>query len=720
MQHSAHSYGAAAAAAIDPVCGMTVDPAETPHHHAHRGRTYYFCCAGCRNKFIADPDKYLRQTAAKPVAHAAPTPAGTIYTCPMHPEVRQIGPGACPICGMALEPELTTAATEPNPELADMTRRFWIGFLLSVPVVALEMGGHLTGIHLVGETLSQWLQFALTTPVVLWAGWPFFVRAAQSLVTRNLNMFTLIAMGTGVAFLYSVIGTFAPALFPAAVRSGAGAVAVHFEAAAVITVLVLLGQVLELRAREQTSGAIRALLKLAPNSARRVNEDSSEEEISLDRVAVGDRLRVRPGEKVPVDGVLIEGRSSLDESMVTGESMPVTKEPDAKLIGATLNQSGSFVMRAEKVGRDTLLAQIVRMVAAAQRSRAPIARLADQVASWFVPLVIAVALVTFAAWSIYGPEPRVTFGLVAAVSVLIIACPCALGLATPMSIMVGVGRGARDGILIKNAEALERLEKVDTLVIDKTGTLTEGKLKVVAIVAAADCSEAEVLRLAASVERASEHPLGAAIVAAAAERRIAPAAIENFEALAGKGVIGTVEGRNIALGTAKFLGELGVKAVALDNEATGLRSDGASVIFLAVDGRIAGVFGIADPVKATTAAALQALRAERLRIVMLTGDNRLTAQAVARQLDIDAIEAEVLPDEKSRVVDRLRRGGRIVAMAGDGINDAPALAAADVGIAMGTGTDVAMESAGITLLAGDLVGIVRARRLSHATMRNIR
>ncbi len=709
----------AAGTAIDPVCGMKVDAATSPHRYTHRDHVYSFCCAGCRGKFIADPEKYLGKKAAGPVPD---TPAeGTIYTCPMHPEVRQVGPGSCPICGMALEPVTVSAETAPNHELADMTRRFWIGLALSVPVVALEMGGHLAGHHMpIGATLSQWIQFALATPVVLWAGWPFFVRGAQSLRTRHLNMFTLIAMGTGVAWVYSVVGVFAPGIFPATFRGSHGAVAVYFEAAAVITVLVLLGQVLELRAREQTSGAIRALLNLAPKTARRLTDDGSEDEISLGLVAVGDRLRVRPGEKVPVDGVLIEGRSSLDESMITGESMPVTKEPGGKLIGGTLNQTGGFVMRAEKIGRDTLLAQIVQMVAAAQRSRAPIARLADQVASWFVPLVILVALAAFAAWSVFGPEPRFALGLVAAVSVLIIACPCALGLATPMSIMVGVGRGARAGVLVKNAEALERMEKVDTLVVDKTGTLTEGKPKVTAIVPASGFAEAEVLRLAASVERASEHPLAAAIVAAAAARKIALGDVADFNSPTGKGVVGSVEGRKIALGQAKFLAELGVATAALESDADKFRRDGATVIFLAVDGGLAGLFAIADPVKATTPAALVALRGEGLRIVMLTGDNRTTAEAVARRLEIFEIEAEVLPEQKSAVVDKLRRDGRIVAMAGDGVNDAPALAAADVGIAMGTGTDVAIESAGITLLAGDLVGILRARRLSQATMRNIR
>jgi P-type Cu+ transporter len=710
-----HDGHAEAQSVIDPVCGMSVNPHTTPHRHTYQGRPYYFCSNGCRTKFATEPARYLSPAAAPAVA------AGTIYTCPMHPQIRQIGPGSCPICGMALEPEVPSAESAPNPELVDMTRRFWIGLVLSLPVVALEMGGHLVDLHnVISQLTSNWLQFVFATPVVLWAGWPFFVRGWQSLITRNLNMFTLIAMGTGVAFLYSVVATLMPGLFPSALRGHDGAVAVYFEAAAVITVLVLLGQVLELRAREQTSGAIRALLDLAPKVARRVKEDGADEEIALDQVTVGDRLRVRPGEKVPVDGVLIEGRSSLDESMVTGESMPATKEVGAKVIGGTLNQSGGFVMRAEKVGRDTMLAQIVQMVAQAQRSRAPIQRLADQVSGWFVPLVIVIAVLAFAAWATFGPEPRFTYGLVAAVTVLIIACPCALGLATPMSIMVGVGRGAQAGVLIRNAEALERMERIDTLVVDKTGTLTEGKPKVVAIVPAPGHTEDDVLRLAASVERSSEHPLAAAIVAAANEHKIALAPVMGFDSPAGKGAIGMVERKRVVLGNAKFLAELGIVTDALASEAERLRGDGATAIFVAIDGKTAGVIAIADPVKTTTPAALEALRREGLRIVMLTGDNRTTARAVAERLGITEVEAEVLPDHKSEVVARLRREGRVVAMAGDGVNDAPALAAADVGIAMGTGTDVAMESAGITLIKGDLVGIVRARTLSAAVMRNIR
>jgi Cu+-exporting ATPase len=585
----------------------------------------------------------------------------------------------------------------------------------------LEMGAHLVGAHdWLDPTLSNYIQFAFTTPVVLWAGWPFFERGWQSLVTRNLNMFTLIAIGTGVAYVYSVVATFAPGIFPEAFRGHEGAPAVYFESAAVITVLVLVGQVLELRAREATSGAIRALLDLAPKTARRVKDDGTDEDVSLDAVHVGDRLRVRPGDKVPLDGIVLEGRSSVDESMVTGESMPVTKEKDARVIGGTINTSGSFVMRADKVGRDTLLSQIVQMVATAQRSRAPIQRLADQVAGWFVPAVIAVAIVAFAAWAMFGPEPCFAYGLVAAVSVLIIACPCALGLATPMSIMVGVGRGAQVGVLIKNAEALERMEKIDTLVVDKTGTLTEGKPKVVAVTPAEGFDEAQVLRFAASVERGSEHPLAAAIVAAAAERRIALGTVRGFDAPAGKGVIGMVEGKRLALGNAKYLAELSIDTSSMTAEAERMRSEGATAVFLAVNGKPAGVIAIADPVKEMTRAALQALAADGIRVVMLTGDNRTTAEAVAKRLGITEVEAEVLPDQKSAVIEKLTREGHVVAMAGDGVNDAPALAAAQVGIAMGTGSDVAIESAGITLLKGDLNGIVKARALSAAAMSNIR
>jgi Cu+-exporting ATPase len=716
--HSGHGHGdqhsGGNALVRDPVCGMSVDPATIEHRFNYRGETYHFCSAGCRTKFIADPAQYLDKPKVA-------VQEGTIYTCPMHPQIRQIGPGNCPICGMALEPEVANLDARPNAELADMTRRFWIGLALSVPAVVLEMGGHLAGGHgWVDQTLSNWIQLAFATPVVVWAGWPFFVRGWQSLLTRNLNMFTLIAMGTGVAYVYSLVGTLAPNIFPATFRGHDGAVAVYFEAAAVITVLVLLGQVLELRAREATSGAIKALLQLAPKTARRIDNDGADHEVPIDSLKVGDKLRVRPGEKVPVDGVILEGRSSLDESLVTGESMPVTKESGGKVIAGTLNQSGGFVMRADKVGRDTLLSQIVQMVAQAQRSRAPIQRLADQVAGWFVPVVIVVALIAFGAWALFGPEPRMAFGLVAAVSVLIIACPCALGLATPMSIMVGVGRGAQAGVLIKNAEALERMEKIDTLVVDKTGTLTEGKPKVVAIVAASGFQEAELLRLAASVERASEHPLADAIVRAAKERNLDLGKVEDFDSPTGKGATGRVDGKTVVLGNSNFLTSLGIETQSLNEQGERLRGDGATVINIAVDGKFAGLFAIADPVKPTTPDALKALAAEGIKVIMLTGDNRTTANAVARKLGITEVEAEVLPDQKMAVVTRLQKAGRIVAMAGDGVNDSPALAVAEVGIAMGTGTDVAMESAGITLLGGDLGGIVRARRLSQATMSNIR
>jgi Cu+-exporting ATPase len=646
---------------------------------------------------------------------------GVIYTCPMHPQVRQIGPGNCPICGMALEPAVVTAETGPSAEFVDMRRRFWIGLVLTSPVLALEMGGHLTNLHmLLGAQTSNWLQLVFATPMVLWAGAPFFERAWRSLVTRRLNMFTLIAMGTGVAWVYSVIATVAPGLFPAMFRSADGAVPIYFEAAAVITVLVLLGQVLELRAREQTGGAIRALLDLAPKTARRIRNDGTDEDLPLEAVAVGDRLRVRPGEKVPVDGTVVEGRSSVDESMITGESMPVTKEVGAKLIGGTMNKTGGFVMEAGKVGRDTMLSRIVQMVAEAQRSRAPIQRLADEVSGWFVPAVILIAIVAFVAWMWLGPEPRFTHGLVAAVAVLIIACPCALGLATPMSIMVGVGQGARAGVLIKNAEALERFEKVNTLVVDKTGTLTEGKPKVTSVVAVNGIAEDELLQVAATLERTSEHPLAAAIVEAANESRLGLGTAENFDSPVGKGVTGTVKGRRLVIGSHQIMSEEKVDVAPLTEKAEALRGEGATVIFVAIDGRVGGLFAISDPIKPTTPAAVAALMKDGVRVVMLTGDNRTTANAVARKLGITEVEAEILPEHKSEIVRRLRNEGRVVAMAGDGVNDAPALAAADVGIAMGTGTDVAIESAGVTLLKGDLQGIVRARQLSHATMRNIR
>ncbi len=681
---------------------------EHKHHHEHKGHDHHH---------------HANQNAkrAEAIGKQGSQQDGVIYTCPMHQQIRQLGPGNCPICGMTLEPEVVTADTGPSAELVDMLRRFWIGLVLTLPVLALEMGGHLTNLHmLLGPQMSNWIQLVLATPVVLWAGAPFFERAWQSIINRHLNMFTLIAMGTGVAWVYSVVATVAPGLFPETFRSGEGAVAIYFEAAAVITVLVLLGQVLELQAREQTGGAIRALLDLAPKTARRIRSDGTDEDVDLEAVAVGDKLRVRPGEKVPVDGTLVEGRSSVDESMITGESMPVTKEVGAKLIGGTMNKTGGFVMEAGKVGRDTMLSRIVQMVAEAQRSRAPIQRLADEVSGWFVPAVIAIAIIAFTVWMWLGPEPRFAHGLVAAVAVLIIACPCALGLATPMSIMVGVGRGAHLGVLIKNAEALERFEKVDTLVVDKTGTLTEGRPKVTSIATTESLNEDELLRMAATLERASEHPLAAAIVESAMERGLTLGNAEDFDSPVGKGVTGSVEGRKLIIGSHRIMEESGVDVSALTREAEGLRGEGATVIFVVVDGRASGLFAISDPIKATTPEAVQTLLNEGVRVVMLTGDNKTTAEAVARKLGIKEVEAEVLPEHKSEIVARLRKEGRIVAMAGDGVNDAPALAAADVGIAMGTGTDVAIESAGVTLLKGDLQGIARARQLSHATMKNIR
>jgi Cu+-exporting ATPase len=698
----------------DPVCGMTVDPATATHHAVHKGQDYGFCSAGCEAEFVAEPDKYLNPA---PVAAA---PAGTIYTCPMHPEIRQDGPGSCPICGMALEPETVSLDAGPNPELADMTRRLWIALALTISVFALDMGLHLLGLTppWSGQT-TAWIELVLASPVVLWAGAPFFQRGWASLVSRNLNMFTLIALGTGAAWLYSVVATVIPDRLPHTFHGHDGLPPIYFEAAAVITVLVLLGQVLELRAREQTGGAIRALLDLAPRTARRLADDGSEAEVGVDAIHPGDRLRVRPGEKIPVDGAVLEGRSHVDESMVTGESMPVLKEAGATVVGGAINQTGAFIMRADRVGRDTLLARIVDMVAQAQRSRAPIQRLADRVAGWFVPLVIAAAVAAFIGWALWGPEPRMANALVAAVSVLIIACPCALGLATPMSIMVGVGRGARAGVLIRNAEALERLEKVDVLVVDKTGTLTEGKPALTGM-RTASMPEDDLLALAASLEASSEHPLGHAVVEAAKGRGLTLSPVTGFDSPVGKGVTGVVGGRTVVIGAGRYLAELGIATTAFDAEAEALRRTGASVVFVAVDGKAEGLLAIADPVKPTTRAAIAALTAEGLRLVMMTGDNRVTAEAVARDLGITEVEADVLPDRKAAVVERLRAEGRVVAMAGDGVNDAPALAAADVGIAMGAGTDVAIESAGVTLLQGDLNGIVRARRLSRAAMRNIR
>ena len=701
---------------VDPVCGMKVDPRATLHRATFEGAPVFFCSAGCRRKFEADPGRYVDQAGAPSPA----VPEGAIYTCPMHPQIRQVGPGACPICGMALEPVTVTADSGPNAELADMSRRFWTGLALAAPVFVLEMGGHLGLMGVIAPQVSNGIQFALASPVVLWAGFPFFARGWVSLRTGKLNMFTLIAMGVGVAYVYSLVGVFASGLFPAGVRDAMGAVPVYFEAAAVITVLALLGQVLELRARETTSGAIRALLDLAPRTARRIAADGTDEEVTLDLIQVGDQLRVRPGEKVPVDGEITEGRVSIDESLVTGESMPVTREVGAPVIAGSINKTGSFVLRAEKVGADTLLSRIVQMVAEAQRSRAPIQRMADQVSGWFVPAVIAAALAAAAVWAVVGPEPRLTYALVAAVSVLIIACPCALGLATPMSIMVGVGRGAQGGVLIRNAEALERFEKIDTLVIDKTGTLTEGRPAVTAIRPVAGFEAAELLRLAASLERGSEHPLADAILRAAKDRKLALSEASQFDSPVGKGVVGVVDGRKVVLGGARLMADQGVDTSPLNAEAEALRKDGTTTIFAAIDGRFAGLVGIADPIKPTTAAAVAALKADGVRLVMLTGDNRTTALAVAARLGIDEVEAEVLPEDKARVVQKLRAAGRVVAMAGDGVNDAPALAAAEVGVAMGAGSDVAIESAGVTLLKGDLQGLVRARKLSRAVMGNIR
>jgi len=657
---------------------------------------------------------------AKPVAS---TGKGALYTCPMHPQIRLGKPGTCPICGMTLEPVTAGVDPGPNNELVDMTRRFWIALILALPVFVLEMGGHIPGLGLnqfVPERISIWIQFTLSTPVVLWAGWPFFERAWASVLHRSLNMFSLIALGTGAAYLYSLVATLAPEMFPAGFREMGGTVPVYFEAAAVITVLVLLGQVLELRAREQTGGAIRALLKLAPKTARRLTTSGDDEEIPLEMVRFGDRLRVRPGDGVPVDGEVVEGKGSVDESMVTGESMPAAKHPGDKLIGGTVNGTGSLVMRADKIGADTMLARIVTMVAEAQRSRAPIQRLADTVSGYFVPAVLGAAIVTFVVWAIWGPPPAFSYALIAAVSVLIIACPCALGLATPMSIGVGVGKGAGAGVLIKSAEALERMEKVDTLVVDKTGTLTEGKPRVTTIVPAAGLSEAEILPLAAGLERSSEHPLAAAIVTAAKDRNTPIQEAADFASVTGKGVTGKIGGRSVALGNDKLMADLGVTLGDLESKADALRGDGATALFLAIDGKAGGVIAIADPIKATTQAAIDSLRKDAIRIVMLTGDNKLTAEAVALKLGIKEVEADVLPQDKNRIVKKLTAEGRVVAMAGDGVNDAPALAEAAVGIAMGTGTEVAIQSAGITLVKGDLAGIARARALSRATMRNIR
>jgi Cu+-exporting ATPase len=717
----------------DPVCGMRVST-KSDYYLYYGGHRYVFCCGGCRARFVEDPQRFAHHEgggavptsvskAAVPTADDSSMPSGTIYTCPMHPQVRRDAPGDCPICGMTLEPLRPTAEGSGSAELHDMTRRFWAGTLLSLPLVAWEMAAHLAGIdlqHLISPRVAVWLELLLATPVVLWGGAPFFARAWASVLNRSLNMFTLIALGTGAAYLYSLVATLFPQTFPRTLRDSDGMVPVYYEAAAVITVLVLLGQVLELRAREQTSGAIRALLNLAPKTAQRIKDDDTDEEVPLDQVRIGDRLRIRPGDAVPVDGAVIEGKSAIDESMITGESMPVEKAPGAKVIGGTINGTGSLVMRAERVGAETMLARIVHMVADAQRSRAPIQRLADVVSSWFVPAVVVVAVIAFVAWIIWGPAPAFSYALIAAVSVLIIACPCALGLATPMSIMVGVGKGATAGVLVKNAEALERFEKVDTLVVDKTGTLTEGKPRVVAVVPINGFDEAGLLALAASIERSSEHPLAASIVASAREHDLKLQTATDFQSATGKGVSGRINGQAVTIGNATLGSDTPKHGDTLEKQADDLRAQGATVMYVTVDGRAAGILAVADPIKASTPAALERLRADHVRIVMLTGDNRRTAQAVADRLGIADIEAEVLPEQKNAVVRRLRDEGRVVAMAGDGVNDAPALAEADVGVAMGTGTDVAMESASVTLVKGDLAGITRARILSRATMRNIR
>src|SRR5262245_46709137 len=759
---------------IHPICGMEVEPSKAAGNQVYNGQTYFFCSHHCLAKFKGDPEKFLKspgnvhaahghehgpehvaaqavQTdraknityvcpmdpevrktqpgpcpkcgmALEPAALSAPS-IKTEYVCPMHPEIVRPAPGFCPICGMALEPRTVTLEEEANPELIDMTRRFWVGVVVSVPIALFAMSDMIPGQpvqRIVSPQLLNWLQLVLATPVVLWSGWPFFQRGWASIINRSLNMFTLIAIGVGTAYVYSVVATFFPYLFPTSFRGHSGEVGVYFDAAAVITTLVLLGQVLELRARSKTSRAIKALLGLAPKTARLVWDDGSEEDVPLEHVKPGDRLRVRPGEKVPADGIIIDGSTSVDESMVTGEPIPVEKTNGSKVTGGTVNGTGSFIMRAERVGSDTLLAQIVRMVAEAQRSRAPIQKLADIVASYFVPAVVLVAIITFVVWALFGPQPAMAYALLNAIAVLIIACPCALGLATPMSIMVGTGRGALVGVLIKNAEALEVLEKVDTLVVDKTGTLTEGKPQLTAVLALPDQSEADILRVAATLERGSEHPLAAAIVSGAEKRGLKPGEAREFRSVTGKGVVGTVDGKRVGLGNRRLMEDLGISLGDLSSRSEELRRDGQTVMYVAIDVTLVGLIGVADPIKASTPEAIHMLHKDRVKIVMLTGDNRTTAEAVAKKLGIDEVQAEVLPEQKGEVVKRLQSERRIVAMAGDGVNDAPALAQAHVGIAMGTGTDVAMESAGVTLVKGDLRGIAKARHLSRGTMRNIR
>lgn len=705
----------------DPVCKMNIEESEAAAKQMHQGATYHFCSTSCRDKFLNNPEAYLGEEQVLEAREESPKD-GTIYTCPMHPEIVQDHPGSCPKCGMALEPR-TIELKEDTSELDDMTRRFWVSSLLALPVFVLAMVADLTPDWLpdgLSMKTVQWIEFALATPVVLWGGWPFFVRGWQSVATWNLNMFTLIGLGVSVAWSYSVVALLFPEIFPTIMQHEGGTVPVYFEAAAVITALVLLGQVLELRARSRTNAAIKMLLGLAPNTARIVRDEGTEEDIPLEQVKLGDILRVRPGEKIPVDGVVTEGNSSIDESMVTGEPIPVEKTAGEKLIGATVNGTGSLMMRAERVGADTLLSQIVRMVSEAQRSRAPIQKLVDIVAGYFVPAVVLIAVITLIVWGFWGPEPRLAHAIINAVAVLIIACPCALGLATPMSIMVGTGKGATAGVLIKNAEALEIMEKVDTLVVDKTGTLTEGKPRLVAVQAASGFDDAEVLHLASSLERASEHPLAEAIVRGAEQKGLTLVQTDNFESVTGKGVTGKVDGRMVALGNVKLLEGLDIDPGALPRQAEAGRAEGQTVMFIAIDGKAAGLVGVADPIKDSTPEAIRNLHAEGVKVVMLTGDSRTTAQAVAGKLGIDRVDAEVLPDQKAEIIKKLQAEGRIVAMAGDGINDAPALAQSHVGIAMGTGTDVAMESAGVTLVKGDLRGIVRARRLSQGVMRNIR